>query len=695
MPDLSEIPTEQLLALREQLAPSTAQDLSQIPTEQLLAMRQQIQPRESRGASGSFAPSAAQNYGNEAAIGILNLASVARNPIDILTEKLSSAAGDYLGLPEIPTPLQTAESFRAKTLGEPDYTQPESGNAYLGRFIRESPNIALGAEFGVIPSAVSVLGSVIGGQGAKDLGLGPTGEAVGSVLGAVGPSTAKAIVGKAGKYLERLGAGGKNSALGVTKADFKKSIRSDIGKSILKKEGETPLKAAIKRAENMGVLEGDKAPDEVYFRAVDKFKEKSSELGDLLKAADEAKEAPIKVDFRGVADDIKRYIEGPTAQEEALKYWQKRKSQLVGVFGKAENKGSILGLQRLKQSVQKEAYDPLSSSGKVKKAVDEIIASKLKKQVEKEVNNLALTEKISARLAGKIRSINQDLQAFRLLDEPLSRSVPGVEAGDLVKLGLGAVRTSGGAGQAIISGAAAGQPLISLGSLLGVLALNNPNVRYGLGSALEGAGSPLRALAEAVPTSNVGIAGGFGNYLRQPEQAGEEKPLQLPEIGLPVRDLAQSVPDQSVQFEDKPVKQDIKAIIQQEEPLVQAIIKVESAGKGFPLGNPRAVSPVGAQGLMQLMPAIQKAFNISDPFDPQENIRGGKALLEEELNRFKDLKTALAAYNAGSPAVKKAMKKAGSKDYQAIERFLPTETQKYVEKVLRAYEELISGAVEA
>ena len=112
-------------------------------------------------------------------------------------------------------------------------------------------------------------------------------------------------------------------------------------------------------------------------------------------------------------------------------------------------------------------------------------------------------------------------------------------------------------------------------------------------------------------------------------------------------------------------------------PLIQAVIRVESAG------NPTAQSGAGAQGLMQLMPAMQKAFKVSDPFHPAENVRGGTALLEEEFNRFKDKRLALAAYNAGSPAVNRAIKKAGSRDWNAVKKFLPKETRDYVPKVLR------------
>lgn len=96
-------------------------------------------------------------------------------------------------------------------------------------------------------------------------------------------------------------------------------------------------------------------------------------------------------------------------------------------------------------------------------------------------------------------------------------------------------------------------------------------------------------------------------------------------------------------------------------------------------------SPVGAQGPYQFMPAIAKAYGVNPTDDNHTDDRAGaKALLEDEFKALKDIKLALAAYNTGRPNVLRAIKRAGSREFDQVAKYLSKETREYVPAVLAA-----------
>lgn len=150
----------------------------------------------------------------------------------------------------------------------------------------------------------------------------------------------------------------------------------------------------------------------------------------------------------------------------------------------------------------------------------------------------------------------------------------------------------------------------------------------------------------------------------------------LPECLQPKPDLIHAnaaTSDEPTEFSPKgPIVELVKKLAPSykiEPQLVLAVISVES---GF---NAKAVSPKNAHGLMQLMPDTASRFRVKNPFDSEDNIRGGMAYLQWLLAYFEgDISLVTAAYNAGERAVER---------HRGIPPY--PETRNYVRKIARLY----------
>ena len=175
------------------------------------------------------------------------------------------------------------------------------------------------------------------------------------------------------------------------------------------------------------------------------------------------------------------------------------------------------------------------------------------------------------------------------------------------------------------------------------------------------------------------LANGLTLKLEGHRVEGETLVLSLKgggEMGVPPQTVRGFVPDEVLDEVRGPAGSDLRALAAEvarrhglDPDLVLAVVGVES---GF---RPEAVSPKGAQGLMQLMPATAGSLGVEDVLDPAQNLDGGVRHLGALLTLYGgDLPRALAAYNAGEGAV---ARHGGIPPYR--------ETRAYVKRVLARY----------
>lgn len=185
------------------------------------------------------------------------------------------------------------------------------------------------------------------------------------------------------------------------------------------------------------------------------------------------------------------------------------------------------------------------------------------------------------------------------------------------------------------------------------------------------------------------LSNGFALRIQRHEDRGANVALfsATGEIVLPkdrVERFEQLV-DETVPVGPQPIPPSVSAVPATPRELVrEAALKhglppgfVESVARAESAFDPKAISPEGAIGVMQLMPATARAMN-ADPNDTAQNIEAGARLLRELLLQYQNqpdqVRRALAAYNAGPGAVSK---------YNGVPPY--RETQDYVERVLRKY----------
>lgn len=187
--------------------------------------------------------------------------------------------------------------------------------------------------------------------------------------------------------------------------------------------------------------------------------------------------------------------------------------------------------------------------------------------------------------------------------------------------------------------------------------------------------SDQSARAYWVPTDFVSLSSQPCSYREKQKVSGEQANQQTRTEARPANVGLTGAPPEYLALVDKYLA--IHPTVDRN--LVLAIIDKESRW------DPNAVSPRGAQGLMQLMPSTAQLLGVSNPFDPEQNIRGGIEFLESLQNQFASTELVLAAYNWGPEHVR------GAASWAQLEKNAPEETRNYVPAVLARAQALAHG----
>lgn len=306
------------------------------------------------------------------------------------------------------------------------------------------------------------------------------------------------------------------------------------------------------------------------------------------------------------------------------------------------------------KSIWKGATDEQVADAQFKKK----IYSVFQKQIENAFDSTVGTAQ--PELKGAIKALNTKYGAYKTLHETMINSYSKASTGAKIGRALNPLSYSGSLGYI---GAATGNPVL-----------------MGIGAARAGA-----KLMPGTASEHLGVAKDVVDTTRAAKNItpkiigalGATK--SLPKIGFTKEAQAESPKTKSLEAS---TAKEIGIPEGKLTNLVHAIALTESRG------NFKAQSPVGAQGVMQIMPAMQKAYGLKDPFDGKSNIATGLKIFADEYKRFKDIHLAVAAYNAGGPAIAKAIKKAGSSKFEILKKYLPKETQDYVPKVMAMMSQL-------
>ena len=558
-----------------------------------------------------------------------------------------------------------------------------AGTKALPTVARVAGKTGLGAVEGAIGGGAYGFGSGEGGLENR-LESGQEGAGTGAKFGAL-VSAPMSVAGEGLDYLVRSGKAEDiaesffNRQIGAKPSNFMRSAKKS--KEALKTGGETQLTKDLRQVRKEGVFKNVDNIEDGYKNILKKQNILGKRVNNYIIRADKARKKPLQIDdisFKNAED----YINTQPLDDRPLykKALQDYKNTL-----KNEWDGSLSKLQEEKVAIGKREFNPNSTLNKA--SLDKAIRQDLRKTIEVQTDKV-----LPQSQANTVKRLNQRWGALEEAENIVRKEVARAEGpmtqADMTNLW----KTTGGYGVPIALGTGAsiytGDPkyaVMGLGGAVGSKYLMSPKGASKMVSMAENLPQTSERLSQSIgniakPVGAISAKMNQGEEQAGPVNYGEFVNEPIPEGVNPFGEFVDTLePEEQKPEPKKPVKYsraDVKKLVANEPPVIQAMVEVESNY------NPRARSKKGAVGIGQLMPNTIKAFNVKDPLNPKENLRGMKALLQEELQRFEEPLLAIAAYNAGSPRVQKAIDRAGTTDFNEVQKYLPKETREYVLKVL-------------
>lgn len=548
----------------------------------------------------------------------------------------------------------------------PSFLAPMPKGLFIDKpgFINAGKNIAKGGALGAATGAVSGFGA---GEGSIEdrAQAATTGAKWGGALGG-GATAAGEILQGIGGAFNKTGTKLERESRGFRSSDFTKKnnpiLQDEDGQVVGSKLAEVSDKLIAEGKLGKGF---SRDATKLLNENLDQIEKLDDQLTPLIGKADEVLGEGVKV--KPTYKNAKEWIsEQPAAEQAALE------KELQAVIDAQDSKlsGSLMSLQKEKRKLYKKSY---SENGKARDVLNTYVAKDLKESIEGAVDKLAESGKLPASQVGQVKKINADMGDLLTVTPILKREFLASEGGRAMQFAENMLKTTPGRGASIV-----GLPL--LGAMTGTLpattalslAVTALSTKTGAGIA----GKTLKGLAPILEKSGIAATKGgvIGAYLGA-KAANKKDPL------TPAIDRLKSSPKIEFKKESAPMgKIEINPIALE---LKEAVKYQESRGKAD------AVSPKGATGLFQIMPATGKeiaeelGIKSYDLKDPKISEMFYEHYMSKKLKEFNnDAELALAAYNYGSGNVRKMLKRVNGTTFDDIKHLIPDETKKYVPQIL-------------